>query len=52
VLEERHFPRKIGVAPRAETADREASVEAHAPHIVGNSAGEAFDANCALTPLS
>jgi len=52
VLEERHFPCKIGVVPRAEAADREASVEVHAPHVVGHSAGEAFDANSALTPLS
>jgi hypothetical protein len=45
VLEEIGLPRQISVAPRTEATDREVTVDAHAPHIVGDAAGERFDAN-------
>ena len=50
VLEEPGLPREIGIAPRAETADREVPVEAHAPYVVGDSASERFDASGVFTP--
>src|SRR5262249_15352308 len=51
VLEEPGLPREINVAPGAETTDREAPVDAHAPHVVGDSASEPFDASDVFTPL-
>src|SRR5207249_11879231 len=51
VLEELGFPREISVAPRAETTDRMVPVDAHAPHVVGDSASERFDASDVITPL-
>jgi hypothetical protein len=51
VLEKLHLPREIGVAPATETTNRESPVDAHAPHVVGDSAGERFDANDVVTPL-
>jgi hypothetical protein len=50
VLEEFGLPREIGVAPGTETTDREAPVDAHAPHVVGDPAGERFDASCVFIP--
>src|SRR5207248_11583296 len=50
-LEELGFPREISVAPRAETTDRMVPVDAHAPHVVGDSASERFDASDVVTPL-
>jgi hypothetical protein len=44
VVEELGLPREIGVAPGAEATDREAPVDAHAPHVVGDSTSERFDA--------
>ena len=38
VLEELGLPREISVAPGTETTDREVPVDAHAPHVVGDSA--------------
>jgi hypothetical protein len=38
VSEELNLPREISVAPSAETTDRELPVDAHAPHVVGDSA--------------
>ena len=46
VLEELGLPREISVAPATGTTDREVPVDAHAPHVVGNSASEWFDASC------
>jgi hypothetical protein len=51
VLEELGLPREIRVAPGTETADREVPVDAHAPHVVGDSASEWFDASYVFTPL-
>jgi hypothetical protein len=51
VAEQVDLPPEIGVAPHAETADREATVDPHAPHVVGDSAGERFDADDVVTPL-
>src|SRR6185436_780898 len=45
------LPREISVAPGTETTDREVPVDAHAPHVVGNSASEWFDASYVFTPL-
>jgi hypothetical protein len=49
-LEEPGLPGEIGVAPRTETTDREFALDAHAPHVIGNAASEAFDARCVITP--
>jgi hypothetical protein len=38
VSEEFGLSREMGVAPLAEAADREAPVDAHAPHVVGDPA--------------
>jgi hypothetical protein len=51
VLEELGLPREISVAPGTETTDREVFVDAHAPHVVGDSASERFDASDLVTPL-
>ena len=51
VLEELGLPREISVAPGTETTDREVPVDAHAPHVVGDSASERFDASDVVTPL-
>ena len=51
MLEELGLPREISVAPGTETTDREVPVDAHAPHVVGDSAGERFDASYVVTPL-
>jgi hypothetical protein len=51
VLEEIGFPREISVAPGTETTDCEMTVDAHAPHIVRDSASERFDASYVFTPL-
>ena len=52
MLERLGYPREIGVAPRAKTSDREATTDAHAPHIIGDAARESFDADCVVTPLA
>jgi hypothetical protein len=49
-LEELGLPGEISVAPGAETTDREVSVDAQAPHVVGDSTSERFDASD-VTPL-
>ena len=51
MLEELGLPREISVAPGTETTDREVPVDAHAPHVVGDSASERFDASDVVTPL-
>ena len=51
VLEELGLPREISVAPGTETTDCEVPVDAHAPHVVGDSANEWFDASYVFTPL-
>jgi hypothetical protein len=50
VLEEPSLPREISVAPGSETTDRKVPVDAHAPHIVGDSTSERFDASGVDTP--
>src|SRR5262249_20864759 len=50
VLEELGLPREISVAPGTETTDREVPVDAHAPHVIGDSASERFDASDVFTP--
>ena len=45
------LPREISVAPGTETTDREVPVDAHAPHVVGDSASEWFDASHVFAPL-
>ena len=42
----------VGVAPGAEATDREAPLDAHAPHVAGDPAGERFDAGDADAPLA
>ena len=49
MLEELGLPRAIGVASGTETTDREVPVDAHAPHVVGHSASEWFDASYVFT---
>ena len=51
MLEEFGLPREISVAPGTETTDREVPVDADAPHVVGDSASERFDASYVFTPL-
>src|SRR5204862_4738574 len=51
MLEELGLPREIGVAPGAETTDREAPIDAHAPDVVGYPASERFDAGYVFAPL-
>jgi hypothetical protein len=51
VLEELGLPREISVTPGAEATDRELPVDAHAPHVVGNSARERFYESDHVTPL-
>jgi len=51
VLEELGLPREISVSPGTETTDREVPVDAHAPHVVGDSARERLDASDVFTPL-
>src|SRR5690606_28151693 len=51
VLQEPSLPREISIAPGAEPAHREAPIDAHAPHIVGDSTSEWFDASDVFTPL-
>jgi hypothetical protein len=50
VLEEPGLPRQISVTPGAETTDREAPVDSHTPHVVGDSASERFDTSDVVTP--
>jgi hypothetical protein len=50
-LEEPGLPREISVSPGTETTDREVPVDPHAPHVVGDSASERFDASDVSTPL-
>ena len=45
------LPREISVAAGAETTDRELPVDAHAPHLVGDSASERFYPSDVVTPL-
>ena len=52
VLEELGLPREVGVAPATETTDGKSPVDAHAPHVVGNSASERLDASCVFAPQS
>jgi hypothetical protein len=51
VMEEVGLPCEIGVASGAKATDSEAPVDAHAPHVVGDSAGKGFDASGIVTPL-
>ena len=51
VSEEIGLPREVRVAPRTETTDRKASVDPHAPHVVGDAASERFEASDIVTPL-
>src|SRR5205807_10249755 len=50
VLEELGLPREIRLTPGTETTDREVPVDTHAPHVIGDSASERFDASDVLTP--
>jgi hypothetical protein len=50
VLQERCLPREIGVAPGTETTDREVPIDAHAPHLIGDSPGERLNARHVFTP--
>jgi len=49
--EEPGLPREIRVAPVTEATDCEVPVDAQAPHVVGDSASERFDAGYVFTPL-
>ena len=51
VLEKIGLPPEISVAPGTETTDRTVPVHPHAPHVVGDSASERFDASDVVTPL-
>ncbi len=42
---------RVSVAPGTETSDREMPVDAHAPHVVGDSASARIDASDVVTPL-
>ena len=50
VLEEPCLPRQIGVAAFAQTRDCKFTVDTHAPHVVGHSARERFDAKGVVAP--
>jgi hypothetical protein len=50
-LEELGLPREISVAPGTETTDGQVPVDAHAPHVIGDSASERFDASDVFTPV-
>ena len=45
------FPREISGAPGTETTDRKVPLDPDGPDVVGDPAGERFDANCIFTPL-
>ena len=49
VFEKLSLPFEISVAPGTKTTNREASVETHAPHVVGDSTGEWLNASCVFT---
>ena len=52
VSQQAGLPGEVSVAALAETSDREAPVDTHAPHAVdASSARERFDANDVVTPL-
>jgi hypothetical protein len=51
VFEELGLPREISVAPGTETTDCKVPVDAHAPHVVGDSVSERLDASDVVTPL-
>jgi hypothetical protein len=51
VLEELGPPREISVAPGTETTDGEVPIDAHASHVIGDSASERFDASDVFTPV-
>src|SRR5262249_29686244 len=51
VLQELGLPRQISITPGTETTDREVPVDAHAPHVVGDSTSKRFDASGVFTPL-
>jgi hypothetical protein len=51
VFEELGLPCEISVASGAKATDSEAPVDAHAPHLVGDSASEGFEASDVVTPL-
>jgi hypothetical protein len=48
-LEELGLPRDV--APGTDTTYRQVAVDAHAPHVVGDSASEWFDASYVFAPL-
>jgi hypothetical protein len=50
VMEEVGLPCEIGVPSGAKATDSEAPVDAHAPHVVGDSASEGLDASDVVTP--
>jgi len=45
MLEQRDLPSEICVASRTEATDRKLPSDPYAPDIIGNAAGEAFDAS-------
>ena len=45
------LPREIGVAAGTETTHTATPVDLDAPHVVGDSAGESFDARDVVAPL-
>ena len=51
VLDQLGFPFEVGVGPAAEATDRDLPVNANAPHVVGNSTRESFDANRVFAPV-
>ena len=52
VLEELGLPGEISVASGPETTHGEAPVDAHTPHVIGDSASKRFDANRVLTSVA
>jgi hypothetical protein len=50
MLEKPGLPSEVSVAPGTEATDGTVPVDAHAPHVVGDSASKRFDANDVITP--
>lgn len=49
VAEELGLPSEISIAPGTETTDRTVTVDAQAPHVIHDAAGETLDAIYVVT---
>jgi hypothetical protein len=50
VVQQLGLPREVGVAAVAEPSDGKVSVDAHTPHLVGDTGPEPVDASDVVTP--